>query len=149
MSDIDEIIESNSACIYYQHLGVRKKTSFGTFEANDFPYFDTSAMKVLEYLATKYYDGDCLVAGVGRLLKYFDVRDSLYYEIRDGDIFLKTSQEAFTSNDLMGISFKISPDIAIKNMYFQLKNGLTTQVSYSKKSLKGFDIYYFPWSRLV
>jgi ABC-type polysaccharide/polyol phosphate transport system ATPase subunit len=146
-SDIDSIIANEAACIYYQHFGVREKRSDGTFEANSPPYFSPDAMNVLTYLSSKQKDGSCLVAGVGRLLRYIETRDSLTASKKESDLILSSRNCAIEPPDLMGVTVFISADIEVKRMVYVREGRSPVELKFSRaRSAKaGMDVVFVPW----
>jgi lipopolysaccharide transport system ATP-binding protein len=150
IQDIDRIIKNGATCIYYQHLGVSKRNDFGGFEANQSPYFGDKEFRVLEYLALKFHEGICLVAGVGRLLKYIEVRNSIYFEKQGMHLILKSSINGIEAEDLSGLSFEIYPIGSISEISFQNSRGFLDKLIFSKKSIAELgEVLYIPWKRLV
>lgn len=147
LSDIDSIIDNESACIYYQHFGVREKRSDGTFEANGPPYFSPDAMNVLSYLSAKQRDGSCLVAGVGRLLRYTEARDSLTASKNDTDLILSSTNCTIEPPNLMGITVFIPAGVEIKRMLYVTEgcHPIELDFSRSKSEKAGLDVVYVPW----
>jgi hypothetical protein len=92
IADLDLLVERESACIYYQHLGAWAKTGPTTYDANRPPYFDERGLATLSHLAQLYHDGKCLVATPARLLRYLHVRDSVTLGVgRDREVVIEGS----------------------------------------------------------
>jgi ABC-type polysaccharide/polyol phosphate transport system ATPase subunit len=147
VSDIDSIISNESLCIYYQHFGVHEKNPDGSFTANTAPYFSADAMKVLSYLSSRQKDGSCLVAGVGRLLRYIEIRDSLIVNRRGNDLILSSSDLNIDVSDLMGVTVYIPTGELVERMLY-LANGrdpIELEFSRSQSIKPALDVVFIPW----
>jgi hypothetical protein len=125
LEDINELINQERACVYYQHLGVWEKTGARKFVANQPPYFSRAGMRVLEYLAAKFHEGKCLVATVGRLLRYLEARDTLVFSASTDTITLSSTSERITAQDVAGLTF-YTPRPGNMRLVWQHKDGSET-----------------------
>lgn len=149
IDDINTLIAHEQACIYYQHLGVWRKTPEGYFEANVPPFFSQAGLQVLEYLAQVYHEGTCLVATVSRLLRYLEVRDSLSFSASKRKIVLTSTLEDISAKDFEGITFCLARPTEAQLVWRQ-KNGtevvLPSQVFIEKQTKEA--LIGIPWKRL-
>ena len=150
-SDIDRIIATESSCIYYQHFGVRQKNIDGSFTANSAPYFSPEAMKALSYLSEKQKQGLCLVAGVGRLLRYLEVRELLQVSKQGNNLILHADQTHVCKADLMGITIQIPKDQIVDNLFFVSSEKKRISLDYARAQTlhHSFEVIYLPWKPLA
>lgn len=148
--DIDRIIANESTCIYYQHLGVREKAPDGTFVANSPPYFSLEAMSVLTYLSEKQKEGLCLVAGVGRLLRYIEVRDSLSVSRRENDLVLSTTDSTINAEELMGVTVRVPHGQVVENLFYDKGEKELAKLEFSRERTmdQAFDVVFLRWKPL-
>src|SRR5262249_50707085 len=109
-ADLDGIVENGTACVYYQHLGVASKNADGTNNAAVPPYFSPQVLDRLGHLSRIQREGLCLVAGVGRLLTYLDVRDTLASNVIDDVLVLTTSRQGTRLQDFEGVTIEIDAE---------------------------------------
>lgn len=147
--DIEGVIENGTSCIYYQHLGVASKNPNGSYEACVAPYFPEVAMRRLRYLSKAQRDGRCLSAGLGRLLAYIELRDSLTIH-RDGTLLrLRSSLPSAGPLDFAGISIEARNDLTIDRVLAVTAEGEKDLVVTRLPSCrKGFVVLFCPWPRL-
>jgi hypothetical protein len=127
MKDIDAVIAQGRACIFYQHLGCWRKTEEGAFEANRQPFFSRTGWEVLEYLSHVFHEGRCLVATVGRLLRYLETFKTLAFAASTDEILISSSSKSVRAEDLGGVSFYASNPDRMRLMW-KAQDGSTSQL---------------------
>ena len=147
--DIDGIVENGTSCIYYQHLGVASKNPDRSNNVCIAPYFPASALVPLRWLSRAQAQGRCLSAGVGRLLSYIELRDSLSCKLEDGVLRLSTPLYWVRPLDFMGISIEVRDDVKIECVLAVTQTG-ETEIAMTRvhSSRKGFVVLHRPWLRL-
>ena len=149
IEELNGIIENRSACIYYQHLGVGSKNADGSNNVCVAPYFTPEVLKPLGYLADAQRAGTCLVAGVGRLLTFLDVRASLSWTIDDKMLLLTTDLIWVLPKHLEGISVELRDDVGVDRVIVSTPSGTFALAMERCRSLRrGYYVLSVPWSRL-
>ncbi|MBM4133207.1 MAG: hypothetical protein FJ245_05490 [Nitrospira sp.] len=149
LSDIDSIVANGRACIVYQHFGCWQKTSEGMFEANQPPYFSPEGMRVLERLAEISREGKCLVATVGRLLRYLEARDAVAFTVSNNEIMVSSASVGIGPQDLAGVTF-YAPDPERMRLTWRAKDGATHALPSRvfRESETGQPCIGVPWKKL-
>lgn len=147
--DIDEIVNDKSTCIYYQHFGVAKKMYNGQFVSATKPYFDNESLNRLKYISNKYKSGECWVAGVGRLLRYVEVRDSLSLSFLDAAIYISSTISTISVQDLMGLTINIKKGLFVERLFLKVNDKLYP-VDFERYEIDKdlVDIISVPWIKL-
>ena len=147
-SDIDAIVDRRAVCIYYQHLGVARKNNDGSFDAAVPPYFSPAALAPLRHISARQRSGDCLVAGLARLLRYLEVRDALRVSEQGGLITLSCNQR-LVPEDLTGITVHVPVGIALSALVVRAGDE-EYSVPFRRERLTStpFDVVHVPWTQL-
>lgn len=147
---IDAVIEKEAACIYYQHLGVARKNPDGSFDAGTAPFFDGAGLAALQYLSAQQKAGQCLVAGVGRLLRYLDVRERLHAISEGNSIVLYGADSVLAANDLCGIGVRLPKEHSAEILVLKNADGRCIRLPARRQAAhdSSFHLLHVPWTRL-
>jgi hypothetical protein len=151
VADIDKIIATESTCVYYQHFGVREKNLDGSFSANSAPYFSIDALNVLSHLAAKQKSGECLVAGVGRLLSYMHMRSRVGVRRHDDDLILFSDDGTMALSELMGVTVHIPHGQVVQRLLFASGDLAPVDLEFEREqsSNQAIDVIFLRWIPLV
>ena len=101
---IYELIQTRSAIIIYQHLGVLRKNPDGTFVENSAPFFSPDAWAVWRLVADKFRSNEIWLTTAANLLRFDRVRASVHARWQ-GTAMIITALTA-NARDLLGLWFR-------------------------------------------